>query len=83
MSGILLTILQLCSLALIAKALLSWIQVRPGTALDRFKYGLDRLTEPVVAPVRRVLPRPGGLDLSVLAILLGINLVLVPVAARL
>jgi YggT family protein len=34
--------------------------------------GLSRLLEPVYRPVRRILPRMGGLDLAPLVVLIGI-----------
>jgi YggT family protein len=40
---------------------------------------LYRLTEPVFAPVRRVLPPMGGLDLAPLVVLLIINFIIVPI----
>lgn len=57
--------------AVIIRAVISWISpgsYHPGIAL------LDSLTEPVMAPVRRVIPSVGGLDLSPLAVLIGIQL---------
>jgi YggT family protein len=33
-------------------------------------YGLNRLLEPIYAPVRRILPQMGGIDLAPLAVLL-------------
>ena len=83
MSVLLVSVLQIASFALIARALLSWFRARPGTTLADVKRSIDRVTEPVVAPVRRVLPSFGGLDFSVMALLLGINFVLIPVAATL
>ena len=35
--------------------------------------GLSRLTEPLLAPVRRILPSMGGLDLSPIILLLGLE----------
>ena len=48
------------------RAVASWIGIdrSPGVAF------LGDLTDPVVAPVRRVLPPIGGIDLSPLAVLL-------------
>lgn len=34
---------------------------------------LYRITEPVLAPIRRVLPPMGGLDLSPLVVIIGIQ----------
>lgn len=42
---------------------------------------LERLTEPVLAPVRRVLPTPGGVDFSPMVVLLGIQYVIQPLLA--
>ena len=35
-------------------------------------YGLNRLMEPLYAPIRRVLPNMGGIDLSPLVVLIGL-----------
>jgi YggT family protein len=35
-------------------------------------YGLNRLLEPLYAPIRRILPAMGGLDLSPLVVLIAI-----------
>jgi YggT family protein len=36
-------------------------------------YGLSRVTEPMLAPIRRILPSIGGLDLSPFVLLLGLE----------
>jgi YggT family protein len=56
--------------AILAAIVLSWIAPRshhPAIAL------LYQLTEPVMAPVRRLLPPLGGLDLSPILVFLAIN----------
>jgi YggT family protein len=83
MAMVLLYVLQLASVILIARALLSWFHPRPGSALDEAKRRIIRITDPVLAPIRRILPRPAGVDLSILAVLMGINLVLMPMVATL
>jgi YggT family protein len=35
-------------------------------------YGLDRLTDPIYRPLRRVLPNMGGLDLSPMVVLIAL-----------
>jgi YggT family protein len=35
-------------------------------------YGLNRILEPIYAPVRRILPQMGGIDLAPLAVLLAV-----------
>lgn len=71
---------------LIARILLSWFPATPGGSLERVVSALDKLTEPVLAPVRRVLPqvRIGGmgLDLSPLVVLLLIQFVVLPLLLR-
>ncbi len=57
--------LQTLFILVMAYAILSWVQ--PGSPA----YGLlARLTEPLLSPLRRVIPVIGGVDLSALALLL-------------
>jgi YggT family protein len=58
----------------LARALLSWFPIRPGTPVATISLLLRDLTEPVLAPLRRVIPPVGMLDMSafVLIIALGI-----------
>lgn len=64
---------------LIARAVLSWFPVRYGSPLQSVSRGLERVTEPVLAPVRRVIPpvRMGGtaLDLSFLLVVIVLEVV--------
>jgi YggT family protein len=62
-------------LALVARALLSWFPLQPGGVMARVSGFLATITEPVLAPVRRVLPRAGMLDLSFLVVLLTLEIV--------
>jgi YggT family protein len=74
MRSLVLTLLQLYLFVLIARAILSWFPVRPGTALATIRGGLVIVTEPVLAPVRRVIPRAGMFDLSFLVVFFGISI---------
>ena len=38
-------------------------------------YGLGRLLDPIYAPIRRILPPMGGLDLAPLVVLIGLEIV--------
>lgn len=71
---------------LIARALLSWFPARAGTPLASVVRVLDAVTEPVLRPVRRVLPplRAGGMgiDLSIMVVILVAQLVVVPLLRR-
>ncbi len=55
---------QFLTIAIFVRVILSW--VAPMTA-NAFTEILFRLTEPVLAPLRRIIPTAGGLDLSPLA----------------
>jgi len=68
--------LNLYLLVLVARAILSWFPSRPGTGLATVQQILAQLTEPVVAPVRRVIPPAGMLDLSFLVVFFVILIVL-------
>ncbi len=57
--------LQTLMILVIGFAILSWVQ--PGSPAYSL---LGRLTEPLLAPLRRVIPAVGGLDLSALALIL-------------
>lgn len=76
MKEILCTALQLYLLVLVVRAILSFLPVRPGTGLASFQQFLAQLTEPVIAPVRRVIPPAGIFDLSFLVVFIVIELVL-------
>ena len=64
---------------LIARALLSWFPMHADSPLLPVVRVLDRLTEPVLAPIRRLLPplRAGGMaiDLSIIVAMLVIQVV--------
>ena len=72
MSGLLLLLLQLYLLVLFGRAIFSWFPPRPGGAAASLNRVLFNLTEPVLGPVRRAMPRTGRLDLSFLVVFLGI-----------
>jgi YggT family protein len=78
---ILVQILDLYSLVVFASVIVSWVQLPPNHAIVSI---LGTLTEPLLAPIRRILPDMGGLDLSPLVLLFGIRLVRgVPLSAAL
>lgn len=83
MSGLLVYLLTLASFVFIARALISWLRIGPDSAFAPVQQFLYRITEPVLAPVRRFMPRTGGIDLSALVVIIGINLILIPIAQRL
>ena len=60
---------------LVVRAVMSWFPVRPGTPWATvYRVVLD-LTEPVLAPLRRVIPPAGMFDLSLLVLFLALGIV--------
>ncbi|WP_245957098.1 YggT family protein [Aestuariispira insulae] len=71
-------ILQIYFVFVIANVILSWlVAFNVINTRNQFVYMvgnfLHKVTEPVMAPIRRVLPAMGGLDLSPIVVLLGIG----------
>jgi YggT family protein len=64
-------ILDLYSLVLLASVVLSWVELSPDNPFVRV---VRQLTEPVLQPVRRLLPAMGGFDFSALLVLFAIRL---------
>jgi YggT family protein len=71
--GILYWLLQLLTFALIGRALLSWIDPRMEWGISRI---LVEVTDPVVAPLRRVIPPLGMIDISFLVAILLIQMLM-------
>jgi YggT family protein len=67
-------ILDLYSWVIIAAALISWVSPDPRNPIVQF---LHRVTEPVLRPVRNLLPpwKTGGLDLSPLIVIIAIQFI--------
>ncbi len=59
--GVVRTLFELYSYVLLARVLISWFQVDPYNPLVRLLY---QLTEPLLAPIRRLLPSAGMMDFS-------------------
>ncbi len=78
---LLIGLIELYVIALIARALLSWFPTTSGTLLDRVVRFLALITEPVLRPIRRLLPpvRAGGMaiDLSVIVAIVVAQLLVV------
>ena len=67
-------LLDIYSYVIIASALISWVSPDPRNPIVLF---LRQVTEPVLAPVRRLLPpwKTGGLDFSPVIVLIAIQFV--------
>jgi YggT family protein len=57
----------------VGRVLLSWINPRFEGPVARFLY---ETTEPLLSPIRRVLPQTGMIDWSPLILLLGLGILL-------
>ncbi len=65
-------------IVMFARIILSWFPVEPGSGLASVYGFLYSITEPVLGPIRRVIPPMGmggmGLDLSPLVVFFGISI---------
>lgn len=74
MNDLLCALLTVYFFVLIARIILSWFPVQPGTGMAQVTSVLYDLTEPVLGPLRRVIPAVGMFDLSPLVAFLGIQI---------
>ncbi len=59
------------TLAIFGRVILSWVPTRLPLGLNDFLFSV---TEPILAPIRRVLPMAAGMDLSPLVALIALQL---------
>ena len=62
-------ILTILTWIIVIRALISWVNPDPYNQIVQFLY---RVTEPILTPIRRILPAMGGFDLSPIVALVGI-----------
>jgi YggT family protein len=60
-TGLVQLLFDLYIIVLLARVLLSWVQVDPRNPIVNL---IHQLTEPLLAPIRRLLPQSGALDFS-------------------
>lgn len=70
-------IVQLIIIVLIVNAVLSWLMAfeivsRRNAFVNQLWGATQRLTDPLLRPIRRVIPPIGGLDLSPIVLILGL-----------
>ena len=58
---------------MLGRVLMSWIDPQFQKPIGQFLYSL---TEPFLAPIRKILPQSGQLDFSPLVLLLGLGLLM-------
>lgn len=59
---------------LFARIILSWFPLQPGTALASIASIVYQLTEPVMGPVRRLIPSIGMIDISPIVVFFGLRI---------
>ena len=64
-------LLDLYSLVVLGAVVVSWIHLPPSNPIVTL---LGTMTEPLLAPIRRILPDMSGLDFSPLVLLFGLRL---------
>ena len=63
---------QVLTFAIIFRAIMSWFSPRPTNILAVILY---RVTEPLLAPLRRIIPRVGMLDFTPLVAIILLQLI--------
>jgi len=79
-------LIQLYIIVLFVRLILSWFPMNPWSPWAKVARGLAKVTDPVLVPLRRVVPplRVGAmaLDLSPLIVLVGLEIILSIVRSR-
>jgi YggT family protein len=70
--GILSLAFDAYTLIVLVAVICSWLRLPEDHPVIRFT---SRLTEPVLTPIRRVLPSMGGIDISPMVLLLALRLI--------
>lgn len=65
-------VLSALLLAIFVRSILTWFPISPN---HPFRAMLDQITEPILLPIRRLMPRTGSLDLSPMVAILIILLI--------
>jgi len=74
---------QIYVIILIARAILSWFPLRSDSPFIPVARFLNAVTEPLLAPVRRIIPAAGMFDLSFLVVVLVLEIIIVPLLCQL
>ncbi len=74
-NSLLCNLLLIYMVVLFGRAILSWFPIEPGSIWASIGNVLIQLTEPLLAPLRRVIPAMGMFDVSFLVLFLGIQII--------
>lgn len=73
-------------IVIFVRIVLSWFPIQPDSPMATVYRFVYALTEPVLGPVRRVVPGIGfggmGLDLSPMIVIFGLYLIVIPLVQR-
>jgi YggT family protein len=75
---LILTVINIYFWIILAMVVLSWLVAfnvvnRSNPYVRQFGQALERLTEPLLRPIRRLLPDLGGIDISPIILLIGMQ----------
>jgi YggT family protein len=72
-------LLGIYSFVILARIIMSWVRITPGSPFEGVQSVVFNLTEPVLGPLRRAIPPlrmgMGAIDLSPLIVLVGIQII--------
>ena len=80
LGAIIITVLQLFVFAIFIRSILTWFPISPNNPI---KSALDQITEPVLGPIRRYMPRLGNIDLSPMITIIVIIFLIIPLVQAL
>ncbi len=69
------TLATVLYVALIGRVVISWLNIGPSSPFFPIVNILYQITEPILAPIRRILPRFGMLDLSPMVAILFVTFI--------
>ncbi|MGH9185316.1 MAG: YggT family protein [Acidimicrobiales bacterium] len=78
MLGLLCYVVQIYTFVVLARIVLSWFPTTPGTALASIHQVLFQVTEPVLGPLRRLIPPIAMIDVSPIVFFLGVQVLVLP-----
>ena len=72
------TVINIYFWIILAMVVMSWLVAfgivnRSNPYVRQIGYALDRLTDPLLRPIRRILPDLGGIDISPIILLIGLQ----------
>jgi YggT family protein len=68
-------LLQVYFIVLVARIILSWFPIQPGSGLASIVSIIYDLTEPVLGPFRRIIPPVGMIDISPIVVFFALSIV--------